>query len=342
MATLQNCSHPEAVNGEVLPIETTPGYHSWPMLQHSGSLLCCVYSSGREHRIEEVCRNTFLKCSSDLGRSWGPALPFSKSSDYGDVPVAKGCDAEGNALFFIRRYPSRKNLGRHHDLYKVDKQGTVSLLAQLILSPEPMQITDIFSVPGVGLMALYFATSYNDSGNSWGVLTSSDNGHSWLQRTVEADLPLYELPTEASAVYCGDGRILAVARTENKGAGRCQFQLESDDSGLTWRRSKTNIQDVSQSTPSLLFDPRTGMITNYYFERGKGLLKRRCAALDSIWNAPANWQAPEILCRASQHEHHAGNVNAVLMADHHYIAFYSGTPADTSVFVLKTKKQEKQ
>ena len=331
---------PEAVNGSLSAVETAPGYHSWPMLQYSGALLCCVYSSGTAHRIEESCRNTFLKISSDHGCSWSEAVPFSASADYGDVPVAKGCDGEGNGLFFIRRFPSRDPLGRHHDLYKVDKTGSVSLLAQLTLSPEPMQITDIFSVPGAGLMALYFATSYNEKGNSWGVLTSCDDGRTWIQRTVEADLPLCELPTEPSAVYCGGGRIIAVARTENKGTDACQFQLESDDSGKTWRRSRTNIQDVSQSTPSLIFDPRTGLISNYYFERGKGLLKRRCTPLDAVWNASLCWSEPEILCRASQYEYHAGNVNAAGAADHHYIAFYSGTFSDTGVFVLKTKVQK--
>lgn len=333
---------PEAVNGELFALETASGYHSWPMLQYSGALLCCVYSSGKEHMIGESCRNTFLKFSSDRGCSWSGAFPFSASADYGEVPVAKGCDTEGNALFFIRRAPSREGLGRHHDLYKVDKTGAVSLLAQPVLSPEPMQITDLFSVPGEGLMALYFATSYKDSGNSWGILISCDDGRTWTQRTVEADLPLHELPTEPSVIYCGSGRLLAVARTENKGADGCQFQLESDDSGKAWRRSKTNIQDVSQSTPSLIFDPRTNLVSNYYFERGKGLLKRRCTSLDKIWNASQNWSEPEILCRASQCEYHAGNVNAVAAGSHHYIAFYSGTPSDTGVFVLKTKAPEKQ
>ena len=50
--------------------------------------------------------------------------------------------------------------------------------------------------------------------HSWGTLTSRDNGATWTQTTIESGLTKAQWPTEPSAVYLGDGKILAIARTE--------------------------------------------------------------------------------------------------------------------------------
>jgi hypothetical protein len=122
----------------------------------------------------------------------------------------------------------------------------------------PMQVTDVFHFPGKGLMSLWFAGEYRNKtdGHSWGTLTSTDNGRTWVQRTVEGNLPKSEWPTEQCAVHIGEGRILAIARSE--GGGGQQFQITSTDYGVTWKRARTNIKDVRESTPSLICDPKTG------------------------------------------------------------------------------------
>jgi hypothetical protein len=142
------------------------------------------------------------------------------------------------------------------------------------LAVTPMQITDVFEVPTVGLMALWFAGDYRgDSTNhAWGKVTSSDNGATWTQTVIESGLTKEQWPTEPSAVYLGKGRILAIGRTEGGGTSstRTQFQMVSTDSGATWTRSQTNIGEVSSSTQA---DPRrrNRLVSNYIYQHGRGV-----------------------------------------------------------------------
>ena len=198
----------------------------------------------------------------------------------------------------------------------------------------PMQVTDVFSVPGVGLMSLWFAGAYNNEkdGHSWGTLTSADNGRTWTQRTIESNLSKADWPTEQSAVYLGGGRILAIARTEVRDA---QFQLTSEDNGRTWRRKRTNIKDVLISTPSLMFDAKNGIVYNYYYQRGAKKLKRRVAKADHIFSHPSEWPEPAVLAEGNEvRPHDAGNVNAAVYGDRHVLATYSGSPTNATVFVV--------
>ncbi|WP_218280942.1 glycoside hydrolase [Verrucomicrobium spinosum] len=187
-------------------------------------------------------------------------------------------------------------------------------------------------------MALWFEGNYqNEPTNSWGIVTSSDNGATWTQTTVESGLPKAEWPTEPAAVYLGDGKILAIARTELgvPTTERAQFQIVSTDNGATWKRTRTNIGDVTASTPSLILDARTGLLSNYYYQRGRGILRRRVVAPDTVFNAPLQWPASEAVATGSAVTWDAGNANATVIGDTHYVSFYSGKAPDTSVQVAE-------
>jgi hypothetical protein len=193
----------------------------------------------------------------------------------------------------------------------------------------------VFKLPGGKLMSLWFATNYRsgEKSSSWGTLTSVDNGRTWEQKTVEAGLDKGELPTEQSAVYLGGGRILALARTEDGGGSTAsQFQLTSTDDGATWTRVRTNIRDVLASTPSLIYDAEKGIVYNYYYERGRGVAKRRVARVADVWADPLAWPDGEAVALGNEERpHDAGNVNATVLGDRHVLATYSGTAHDTSV-----------
>ena len=312
-------------------VQSPPGYNSWPFIQTLGSRLVCVYSRGSAHTIDEPARGVYARTSDDGGASWSAETQVCNSPDSGDVPTGKGLDQNGSMLLWVR------SAGKswHHDLFRTGDGIHFLPVARLRPDPMPMQITDIFAVPGVGLMSLWFAGFYTeDREHSWGTLTSEDNGGTWRQTVVEAGLGKQDWPTEPSAVYLGNGRILAVARTEGEAddTGRAQFQLESHDYGATWKRTRTNITDVQGSTPSLILD--RGRIYNYYFQRKTGQLKCRTAGR-SVWGRPLDWSAPEIIALASKAWQHAGNVNAVLHGDTHELAFYTGNESATEV-VLKT------
>ena len=152
---------------------------------------------------------------------------------------------------------------------------------------------------------------------------------------IESGLTKDDWPTEPSAVYLGQGRILVIARTESSGVAttRAQFQMVSTDDGATWTRSKTNIGDVTASTPSLILDAQTGLLSNYYYQRGRGVLWRRVVAPDSVFDHPLHWPAPEAVAAGSRVTFDAGNVNATVIGGTHYLAFYSGQAPNTAILV---------
>jgi hypothetical protein len=315
-------------------VQDVSGYNSWPMIQAIGEKLVCVYSRGKEHTISEDSRAVYARTSTDNGKTWTPETVVANTPGAGEVAVAKGLDSKGAMFLWVRRAGEK----RFHDLYRTTDGMRFTHVTTPRLSPTPVQITDIFTVPDVGLMALWFAGSYGDAGpnHSWGKLISKDNGATWTQTTIESGLTKADWPTEPSAVYLGDGKILAIGRTELGGVAttRSQFQMVSTDYGATWKRSQTNIGDVRISTPSLVLDAETGLLSNYYYHRGRGgILRRRVVDPNSVFDNPLNWPASEAVATGSQILCDAGNVNTTVIGNTHCLAFYSGESPDTSVLV---------
>jgi hypothetical protein len=319
---------PLAAPAEPHVVQGASGYNSWPMLQAIGDKLVCVYSRGSKHTIDEDARAVYARTSTDGGKTWTPETSVANTPAYGEVEVGKGLDSAGAMLLWVRR------IGKgewHHDLYRTTDGVTFTLVTTPKLEVRPMQITDIFTVPTVGLMALWFAGDYGDKPtNAWGTVTSKDNGATWTQTTVESGLPKNQWPTEPSAVYLGDGKILAIARTET---GPAQFQITSTDYGATWKRMPTNISDIMGSTASLILDAKTGLLSNYYYYRGKGFLRRRVVDPQQIFERPGRWPAPENVAIGSTSAWDSGNANATKIGSTHYISFYSGKAPDTAVLV---------
>ena len=320
-------------------VQEAPGYNSWPMMQVVGGKVVCAYSRGSAHTIGEGNRGVYARTSSDGGRTWGDEVCVVNDPSVGEVTIGKGLDNDGAMLLWVRKWGKRQG----HDLYRTTDGKTFKKIASPSFSPMPMQVTDVFKVPGVGLMSLWFAGRYSDKegGHSWGTLTSADNGRTWTQRTVEGNLPKADWPTEQSAVHLGGGRILAIARSE--GGGSAQFQLASTDGGKTWTRTKTNITDVLESTPSLIYDSKTGLVSNYYYQRGAKKLKRRVVSASFIFGNPAAWPEPETLAEGFEaRAYDAGNVNATVFGNRHLLALYSGTDRDCAVFVVSTAAPERR
>lgn len=320
-------------------VENRPGYNSWPMMQAVGDRLICTYSRGSGHTIGEGARDAYARTSVDGGRSWTPEVCFARDPRVGEVMIGKGLDRDGAALFWVRCMGQPKS---HHDLYRTVDGVAFEKIAEPALAPFPMQITDIFHADGK-LMALWFATRYReDDEQSWGTLVSADNGRTWTQRTVETVMKKSELPTEPCVVNLGNGRLLGLARTENGGdSSASQFQLTSRDNGATWKKTRTNIRDISASSPSLIYDAETDLVYNYYYERGRRVVKRRVAKADFVFDHPLDWPAPEALLRGDEaRPWDAGNVNAGAMGGKHYLTYYSGNETNTTVYVAPVPRVE--
>ena len=315
-------------------VQNVRGYNSWPMIQAIGEKLVCVYSRGTAHTIAEDARAVYARTSTDQGKTWTPETIVANTPGSGEVEVGKGLDSTGAMLLWVRRIGSTSN----HDLYRTTDGVTFARIATPKLAVVPVQISDVFAVPTVGLMALWFGGNYgnDDTSHVWGTLTSSDNGATWKQTTIESGLTKSQWPTEPAAVYLGNGKILAIARTELGGPSstRSQFQMVSSDYGATWIRAQTNIGDVFCSTPSLIFDTETGLLSNYYYQRGKGgVLRRRVVDPDSVFGNPLKWPASEAVATGSESTFDAGNVNSTTIRGTHYLSFYSGKAPDTAILV---------
>ena len=323
---------------EPFVVQEAHGYNSWPMLQAIGDKLVCVYTRGAGHTIGEDARATYARTSTDHGKTWTAETLVANSPGYGDVPVGKGLDSTGAMLLWVRRVGAEW----HQDLYRTTDGVKFTLVTTPKLAVRPVQITDVFAVPTVGLMALWFAGDYGDAGptHSWGMLTSKDDGATWTQTPIESGLTKAQWPTEPSAVYLGDGKIFAIGRTEagESNTARSQFQMVSNDHGTTWTRVQTNISDVLISTPSLILDAQTGLLSHYYYQRGRaGILWRRVVDPKSAIANPLKWPVAEAVAVGSESTIDAGNVNATVIGDTHYLSFYSGKAPDTAVLVSVLK-----
>ena len=315
-------------------VQEGSGYNSWPMIQAIGEKLVCVYSRGPSHNWNAGERAVYVHTSTDNGKTWTPETLVVNTPGYCESAIGKGLDSTGAMLLWVRR----NGPDWSHHLYRTTDGITFTLVTTLRPAVMPIQITDTFAVPTVGLMALWFAGDYGDDGtsHSWGTMTSSDNGATWMQNVVESELTRAQWPTEPSAVYLGDGRILAIARSEMRDATstQSQFQLVSSDYGATWTRAQTNISDVRVSTPSLVFDAETGLLSNYYYHRGRGILRRRIVEANSVFDNPLRWPASEAVATGNETTPgDAGNVNATAIKGTHYLAFYSGKAPDTAILM---------
>lgn len=322
---------PKSGDVRVFAVQDTPGYNSWPMIQAVGDRLVCAYSRGSAHTINEGRRGVFARTSADRGKTWTDEVCVVNDPGLGEVTIGKGMDVDGAMLLWVRNWGKV----RRHDLYRSKDGIEWKKVATPHLDPMPMQITDIFKVDGGGLMSLWFAGSYSnkEGGHSWGTLTSVDGGRTWIQRIVESGLAKSEWPTEQSAINLENGRILAIARCER--GGKCQFQLTSVDNGVTWKRERTNIHDVRESTPSLIYDAKTRTVFNYYYQRGARKLKCRRVNVDQIFGNPMSWPEPTVLVEGKEkRDYDAGNVNATAVGGCHSLALYTGSTTDTTVFVV--------
>ncbi|MCQ2389698.1 MAG: glycoside hydrolase [Kiritimatiellae bacterium] len=319
------------------------GYNSWPIVQAIGSKVVCAYSRGTAHDISQGVRGVYARTSTDGGATWGDEVTVANDASCGEVAIGKGLDANGAMLLWVRCWGGANP---HHDLYRTTDGVAFEKIATPALDPVPMQITDVFAVPGVGLMCLWFSDGYAASSvRAWGKLVSADNGLTWTRTTIETNLTTEDWPTEPAGVWLGDGKILVVARCE--GANR-QFQIVSTDSGATWTKRSTNITDVYKSTPSLVLDPATGLLSNYYYERGAKKLKRRVAVAADIFARPEEWPSPELLYTGEETvDIDAGNVNVTVLVDGRHLATtYTGTSSHTKIVAIAvaapTSAEEKQ
>jgi len=309
-------------------IQPADKYNAWPFISSVGEKLVCVYGKGLTHEDTDSA-DIYIKTSIDGGNSWSDERLIINTVGVRDTVTGKGKDPNGNILLWVRKgYPGPTST---HHIYRSNDGEAFELISSPTFDVAPTHISDIFSVPSVGLMAFYNDVSFK----SWGVVVSADNGITWNQTEIGTALSDAEYPTEISGTYINDGKIIALGRKEygtTADPTYAMFQIQSNDYGVTWTKTRTNITDISLSTPSLVYDSVKGILSLYYFHRGFGVLRLRKSSINDVWDNPLNWETSQPITFGTRNSQDTGNVNAIALGDKHIAVFYSGDATNTGIY----------
>lgn len=308
--------------GKVFTVTGENGYNSWPFLGNANGVLVCLYSKGIHH--VDNASNLYYKTSNN-GIIWSAGKKLMNNYGIRTNVTGKGNDSNGNLLFWVRS-GSVGGDSNTFSLFRTLNGNTFEKVSSPIFTIKAGHIGDIAFVESMGLVAFY--NTYHGSINSYGYVLSEDNGITWEQHEIGRTDSFNDLPTEISFVNLGEGKILAMGRSEISSP---MYQIESSDNGNTWNTSVTNISDVGLSTPNLILDNE--YISVYYYDRRNGKLKFRKSKATDVFGNPTNWGESSVLAIGTTGQD-AGNVNATIFNNHHVVSYYSGNENAAKVYTV--------
>lgn len=302
-------------------VSTDDGYNAFPFIGTVKDKLVCVYSVGKNH-TDNTSVDIFAKTSPN-GVIWSKAKKIISTENVRDTITGLGHDSLG-IIYFWNRKGTPVNADCSFDLYKTSDGIVFTKKSSPVFDIKPSNIGDALHIPTVGVISFY--NTYRATRNSYGYVLTKDGGETWSQIEIASPTTQSDTPTEIYGVYIGDGKIIALGRSEDSAA---MFQIQSNDYGKTWETKKTNITDVYLSTPTLIYGD-DGYITVYYYNRADGKLKKRRAIASTVFENPSSWGEPSNIASGAVGQD-AGNANSVKFNGNNIIAYYSGTDTETSV-----------
>lgn len=302
-------------------VSTDDGYNAFPFIGVVKDKLVCVYSVGKNH-TDNTSVDIFAKTSPN-GVIWSKAKKIISTENVRDTITGLGHDSFG-IIYFWNRKGTPVNADCSFDLYKTSDGIVFTKKSSPVFDIKPSHIGDALHIPTVGVISFY--NTYRATRNSYGYVLTKDGGETWSQIEIASPTTQSDTPTEIYGVYIGDGKIIALGRSEDSAA---MFQIQSNDYGKTWETKKTNITDVYLSTPTLIYGD-DGYITVYYYNRADGKLKKRRAIASTVFESPSSWGEPSNIASGAVGQD-AGNANSVKFNGNNIIAYYSGTDTETSV-----------
>ena len=302
-------------------VTTDDGYNAFPFIGTVNNKLVCVYSIGESH-TDNTNVDIFTKTSTN-GVVWSNPKKIISTENVRDTITGLGHDSLG-VIYFWDRKGTPVNADCSFDLYKTSNGINFTKKSSPVFDIKPSHIGDAFYIPTVGVISFY--NTYSAKRNSYGYVLTKDGGETWSQVEIANPSTQSDTPTEISGTYIGDGKILALGRSEDSAA---MFQIQSSDFGKTWETKITNITDVYLSTPTLIYDD-DGYITVYYYNRADGKLKKRKAIASTVFESATSWGEPSNIASGSVGQD-AGNANSVKFNNNIIVVYYSGTDTETSV-----------
>lgn len=198
---------------------------------------------------------------------WGDVETVYNSHQYDDRNIHGGVTEEGRIVIFFRRYDGSKTEGRYF-IYSDDNGETWSDL-QLNNCMSSIEVIDMrgnmstgrmFFNPDIGKYTMLGFLFSMDADRKY--LTNrryvaySRDGSSWEECNYVTNSLDYKL-NEIAGAWCGDNRIIALQRDDEREHGHPLVQVESYDNGQTWTDPvPTNIPPDYHwgAAPQMIYD----------------------------------------------------------------------------------------
>ncbi len=225
---------------------------------------------------------------------WGEVETVYNSHEYDDRNIHGGVTREGRIVVFFRRYApaDRRTEGRYF-IYSDDngRTWTEPQVSEAWSDPEASGITGVWSTssmfynPDIDRYAMLGCRGY---------ITYSEDGSVWEEYNMITEP---QPGQEIAGAWCGDGRIVALIRDDEREHGHPLLQVESYDNGETWSDpNPTNIppDDHWGCAPQLIYDQDRGILIalnsdRYSRPNEENSLFVYTARPEEILGGPRNW-----------------------------------------------------
>lgn len=248
---------------------------------------------------------------------WGEVETVYNSHRYDDRNIHGGVTQDGRIVLFFRRYipdapEGIKTEGRYF-MYSNDNGKSWSKPQESVAWTDPEEIDlwgvwstgQMFYIPDINKYAMTGCRRY---------ITYSRDGTSWEEYNKITENQNYAL-SEIAGAWCGDSRIIALIRDDEREKGHPLLQVESHDNGETWNEPEpTNIPPDQHwgCAPQLIYDQKRDLLIaltsdRYSKPNDQNSLFIYTARPDEIVDNPGNWTLQHELKRPWAREDFRGN-----------------------------------
>ncbi|MFP4620114.1 MAG: sialidase family protein [Bacteroidales bacterium] len=233
---------------------------------------------------------------------WGEVKTIYNSHQYDDRNVHGGITKEGRIVVFFRKYDGEETVARYF-MYSDDNGQTWSEPQKSKAWSDP-DSTDFRGVWSTGRMFYIPETDKYAMPGCRRYITFSQDGTSWEEYNLITDNRDYKL-SEIAGTYCGDSRIIALIRDDQRESEHPLVQVESHDNGQTWTDPvQTNIPPNQHwgCAPQLIYDQQRNLLIaltsdRYSRPNEQNSLFIYTASPQDVTGKPKNWTLRQELLR---------------------------------------------
>ncbi len=233
---------------------------------------------------------------------WGKIDTVFDDPRYDDRNIHGGVTKDGRIILFFRKYDGKETENRYF-MYSNDRGRTWSEPQRSSAWSDPVssKISGIWSTgqmfhnPDIDKYIMVGCQRY---------ITYSKDGTSWEEYNLITDNNDYRL-SEIAAAWCGNNRIIALIRDDQREYGHPLVQVESHDNGKTWTQPvQTNIPPKKHwgAAPQLIYDQKRDLLIaltsdRYSRPNEQNRLFIYAASPDEVFGKPEGWKLQHELLR---------------------------------------------